>query len=518
LAYTFAPDGQSIISGGNGGILIAYDLQGKILGEFVGHEGAVFAVTPSADGRLLVSGSADQTIRLWNLKTRELIVTLFHGTDGEWVMWTPQGYYTGSPGADKIVGWQINKGPDKEADYVGADQLRVHLNRPDIVDKAIILASAEQAVRESPGTSFRLTDLLAMPVPRFRIVSPAPTTHRDGRVQIKITIEAVPDPIWAMRVQVNGRQVSEITARTGSGGIQPGEHDLDVPLGKGRNEVRITLANAIGDKTETLLLNHQAGGDLDKRGTLHILAIGVERYPGLGNTCGSDGTKSCDPRFTGADARKLADAAAARLRPMHSKMIKRVLINGAGDKDAPTAVNILDAMDLLRDTAESDTVLLFIAGHGVNEEASYRFLPTDVERTGSSYRGRTVVSWQLLQEAIERAKGRRILFVDTCHSGNAYNQKLGNSAYHANIITYASARFDQEALEDAQLGHGLFTYAVVEGLEGKGAMTAEGDITTRGLAEYVLKRVDQLAKEMQGEQEPQYLKGRDAEDYVLVKQ
>ena len=164
-------------------------------------------------------------------------------------------------------------------------------------------------------------------------------------------------------------------------------------------------------------------------------------------------------------------------------MIKRVLINGAGDKDAPTAVNILDAMDLLRDTAESDTVLLFIAGHGVNEEASYRFLPTDVERTGSSYRGRTVVSWQLLQEAIERAKGRRILFVDTCHSGNAYNQKLGNSAYHANIITYASARFDQEALEDAQLGHGLFTYAVVEGLEGKGAMTAEGDITTRGLAE-----------------------------------
>ena len=43
-------------------------------------------------------------------KTRELIVTLFRGTDGEWVMWTPQGYYTGSPGADKIVGWQINKG------------------------------------------------------------------------------------------------------------------------------------------------------------------------------------------------------------------------------------------------------------------------------------------------------------------------------------------------------------------------------------------------------------------------
>ena len=122
-------------------------------------------------------------MRLWNLATRELIVTLFHGTDGEWVMWTPQGYYTGSPGADKIVGWQINKGPDHAADYVGAEQLRQHLNRPDIVEKAIILASAEQAVREAPGTTFKLADLLARPgaaVPDRLAGRPA-STQRGGR-------------------------------------------------------------------------------------------------------------------------------------------------------------------------------------------------------------------------------------------------------------------------------------------------------------------------------------------------
>ena len=155
-SYSFTPDGQTIISGGNNGFLAAYNLVGKRLANFVGHDGEVWDLAPSPTGRFLVSGSSDQTVRLWNFNTRELIVTLFYGNDGEWVMWTPQGYYTGSPGADKIVGWQINKGPDQAADYIGAEQLRQHLNRPDIVERAIILASAEQAVREAPGTTFQV--------------------------------------------------------------------------------------------------------------------------------------------------------------------------------------------------------------------------------------------------------------------------------------------------------------------------------------------------------------------------
>ena len=174
------------------------------------------------------------------------------------------------------------------------------------------------------------------------------------------------------------------------------------------------------------------------------------------------------------------------------------------------------AIDLLKEATETDTILLFIAGHGYNEGPNYRFLPTNVELQGDTLRGATVVPWYALQEAVETAKGRRILFIDTCHSGNAYNERLGNAAYHANIIAYTAARFDQEALEDSKLGHGLFTYAIVEGLGARAGLDAKRQISTKELADYVIKRVAELAKAQKGSQEPQYFRGRDAEDYVLA--
>ena len=131
-------------------------------------------------------------------------------------------------------------------------------------------------------------------------------------------------------------------------------------------------------------------------------------------------------------------------------------------------------------------------------------------------RNSTVVPWASFQLAIESAKGRRILFLDTCHSGNSYNQKFTNDAYQANIIVYSAARWDQEALEMSDLGHGVFTHALVEGVEGK-AKNSAGEIRAKSLHEYMQKRVRELAMKLKKDQEPQFFRGRDAEDYVLAR-
>ncbi len=519
LSYSFAPDGNSLISGGFSGTLTAYALDGKKIGDFVGHDGNVYAVAPSPDGRYLVSGANDQTVRLWNLKTRELLVTIFRGEDGEWVMWTPQGYYAGSPGADKIVGWQINKGPDKAADYVTAEQLRKHLSRPDIVAKAIQLASAEEAVRTSYGTGFKLSDLLSRPAPHLRIVSPTAdsTVKTTAGVNVTIALDATPDPITRIRIQVNGRQLDDFLPEDGPS-FAAGNHPFPVPLAKGKNTIVVTALNEIGwSKVQdgALMVTNESAGELDRRGTLYILAIGVSKYPNIPQLCRPKST--CDLDFTGADATAFAESMSARLGPLHSKVVRRVLVNGGEADDAPTAANILDALGVLREAGPNDTVAVFLAGHGINDGPNYRFISTDAAISNSgALKPSSVVPWYAIEEAIDGAKGRRLLFIDTCHSAGAYNQRLGNAAYYANILAYSSARWDQEALESEDFKHGLFTYALVEGMTGAADLNHDGHVDTAELAEYLRKRVPQLAAKIKGEQEPQFFKGRDAETYPLV--
>jgi uncharacterized caspase-like protein len=125
-----------------------------------------------------------------------------------------------------------------------------------------------------------------------------------------------------------------------------------------------------------------------------------------------------------------------------------------------------------------------------------------------------VIKWTTLEGAIEAAKGRRLLFVDTCHAGSAYNARLIKDASDGGIVAYSATTMQQEALELANIGHGVFTNVLIKGLNGAADLGQEKEVRVFDLGTFLEREVRKLTN---GRQTPDFYKKPGADNFVLVR-
>lgn len=109
----FSPDGRYIVSGSEDKTVRVWDAEnGKQLAVLCGHEKTVMSVGYSPDGKCIVSGSEDRTIRVWDAENGKQLAVLFgHKGVVTSVCFSPDGRCVVSGSGDRTIRmWDVQKG------------------------------------------------------------------------------------------------------------------------------------------------------------------------------------------------------------------------------------------------------------------------------------------------------------------------------------------------------------------------------------------------------------------------
>ena len=411
------------------------------------------------------------------------------------------------------MGWHINQGQDREGRYVRARQLRQHLHSPEIVRRAILTGSAKKAAFDLRGRDNELDELLTRKPPEFDIRMADEMQPPDGFAVIEVTGTSLEEvESWGYSVLVNDRRVRPVRAGGADGRLL-----YNVPVEEGQNTITVSGQNEFGYVTErSAVALFKRKKKVEKRGKLYVAVIGINQYPKLPDACAG---KPCDLRYPVADALEFLNVIRERTAPLYTGMETLVMVNSEVlEDDAPrqAALSLFmdpldvfepesrtitgELVDFLAQPGPEDTTMIFVAGHGMNLEEQYFLLPSDAQKRGDRWRSSSLVDWSVIQEEISFAQGRRILVLDTCHAANAFNAKLEKEAADARVIVFSATAANNTAGERADLGHGIFTYAMLQGMRG-GADTKGDGVRLLGLADYVYHEVVRLSNK---KQEPFY--------------
>ena len=347
--------------------------------------------------------------------------------DGEVVVWNAVGQFELN---DRRRQLRIIALP-RPAGESTLDQYRTVLHVPDLIQRSL------------KGESIAPPAFTASP-PAIKVT---PRLHSS---RLKAQVELGREPVAELRVYQDARLTDTIAVAAGSKAI-----DLDVPRLASARWVAVLAKGRSGLYSQPFLFD--AGPDPVGQRRLHLLSVGIDRY--------------LDPRigqlgFAASDAKRFHEAVQAKAGHGVEIASQNLLTDERADRST-----VLERLKSAIEAAEPhDTVVLFIAGHGIQSRGQY-YLATSTTKIDDLEE--TALRWSDLSNVLARSKSRIAVFLDACHSGSAGTSIFASNNASAEalidrvpsgIVIFSAAKGRELSAEAPSSKGGVFTNAVVSAL------------------------------------------------------
>jgi WD40 repeat protein len=508
-------DGKYAYVGYVDGLIARWNIQtGKVDAWFKGHSFVVNFLRQSADGSRLYSAAQDGTMRAWNAGTGELLYTMMVDYDGEYLAWTPEGYYGGS---EKLARERIYV---QDGDAVSSmDQYHEIFYRPDLVAEKSAQGRLPQGLNAVSLPALLSRD--GMP-PKVEILSPEPGPLESRDITLRLRVLDRGGGIGKVTVSLDGMPVVLSEAGRGLNVVKASDTEAQegtviearLSLRGGDNLVEVHASNKAGSIDSTAAARQYSVPEaISGKPRLFLLLVAVQQY--------RDGALRL--------AHSIDDAVAfqAAMSRSSGSLYREVVARRLFDADATRAAFDGAFDEMGAQVKPEDVFMLYFAGHGVasEEDGEYYFLPVDFRyKDRASIPEQGISKNEILDGLLKVHAEKSVLLFDTCNSGSFLAQPSTRGLTEKTAVDRLKraigrvmivASSDTQVAMEGYRGHGVFTWALLEGIAGKADGDGNGYVSVKELSTYVENAVPEITYATWGyEQVPQSLLPR--EDFPLV--
>lgn len=461
-----------------------------------------------------VTLNGDNKLRVWKCGQPEPLGTLVvFGNGRDWCFHTPDFQFQGSPDGMREVYFV------KGRTVVPLESLFEQFFTPRLPARLFAGEKLQPAVEVAKIKTPPKVTLALETGTRGLVVEDDIPVVKSAEAQVKIAVEATSpqEAIAEVRLYHNGKLVQTTTRglvveddpeartekRTFPLTLLPGENTFRaVAVNAQRVEsvpaelvVKFAPPAAAGTAQVATGASGETGGGLQ----LHLVVVGVNKYR--------------NPRFNlnyaVADATAVRDRVQQRATGIFSKINTHTLF----DAEVTKAKIVETLRGVATQAGPRDVFLFYYAGHGVmSGEAQPKFylVPHDVTQMygADDKLAGTALSSAELQELSRQIPAQKQLFIlDACQSAGALDAVATRGAAEQKAIAQlarssgthwlTASGSEQFATEFEQLGHGAFTYVLLEGLNGR-ADSGDGRVSVRELSAFLDSEVPEVTQKHKG--------------------
>ncbi len=463
----------------------------------------------SPNGQFLLIGTYKGTIVLWNIEQKKAVATLYpEPARRNWAVVLPDGSFDANSGAQATMFHTTGN------TLAPLSAVFEQFYMPRLFARAI-------AGEKFEPVNVDVNKLKKAPVVRIQfkennrnleVADDVAETIQTkvGNASITVTAECPLDGVTEMRLYQNGKLVqSTRNLEVGDDDIK-GEKSVtktfQLSLLEGSNRFRAIALNTQRTESKPVELNviykpEDVGPAIAKTLPgiqLHVVVVGINLYK----------NSKYNLNYAQADAEAFKTAVSAGTSGIFSKVNMHYVQDAAASK-----AGIVGALEQVKaDAGSQDVFVFYYAGHGVmNDKKEFYLVPSDVTQLygnddALAQKGLSATSLQQFSKDIKAQK--QLFILDACQSagaldnivalrGAAEEKAIAQMARSTGTHWLTASGSNQFASEFTQLGHGAFTWCLLEAFKG-GADNGDKKLTVKELDAYLQSKVPEITQKYRG--------------------